>query len=143
MLLTLTIPPIIFLIMGRKKKIPAYLTSILVFFVIWFFTALVTVYLPSEEFIYRETKYKIVSLSDTQKSFFLNSNTLDRDTYYYCVVEADQGFQIKKVFIKNTYIKYGNEPCVVTRKACDFKHFYNFIWAFPIDTHHIIYIPRR
>jgi len=101
--------------------------------------------LPEEEFIYKETSLPIISLEDNighQGKFFLGTGIVHEHSYYYFVLKTDRGFKIKNVSAEDAYVRYDSQPRIVIKQAIGFKHWYNYIWAIPIKSQNIIYVPE-
>lgn len=101
--------------------------------------------LPEEEYLYQETSLPIISLEDNMKqqgNFFLGTGTADEQLYYYFVLNTEHGFKVENVSAKDTYIRYDSQPRIIIKRAIGFKNWYNYIWAIPIKTQNVIYVPE-
>lgn len=101
--------------------------------------------LPEEEYLYQETSLPIISLEDNVKqqgNFFLGTGTKDEQLYYYFVLNIEHGFKIENVSAKDTYVRYDSQPRIIIKRAIGFKNWYNYIWAIPLRTQNVIYVPE-
>lgn len=101
--------------------------------------------IPSSEIIYEKTVTPIVALEDNMSSggtFFLGTGSTKNSIYYYYMTETEHGYKLQDVTASKAYIKYDAEPRIVIENGCGFKHWYNYIWAFPVRTHYTIYVPE-
>lgn len=107
--------------------------------------ALIGTCISSNEIIYEETVTPIVALEDNMASrgqFFLGTGTSKSDIYYYYMIDTERGYTMKNVKASDAYIKYDTEPRIVIERGRGFNHWYNYIWAFPVNTQYTIYVPE-
>lgn len=92
-----------------------------------------------------ESTNSIVALKDNQNisgSFFIFGGYEDEDLYYYYAEETDIGIRTNKVLAKDAYIIYdNNNPRIEEIEAVKFKHWWNYIYAFPLDNYTKLYVP--
>lgn len=109
-------------------------------------TALIGTCISSNEIIYEETVTPIVALEDNTASraqFFLGTGTNKSDIYYYYMIDTERGYTMKNVKASDAYIKYDDaEPRLVIKHGRGFNHWYNYIWAFPVNTQYTLYVPE-
>lgn len=108
-------------------------------------TAIVGTCIPSSENVYEETVTPIVALEDNVASngtFFLGTGTVKDDIRYYYMIDTERGYVMQNIKASNAYIKYDANPRIVIESGRGFKHWYNYIWAFPVSTHYTIYVPE-
>lgn len=108
-------------------------------------TTIIGTGISSNEIIYEETVTPIVALEDNTASygqFFLGTGAHKSDIYYYYMIDTERGYVMQDIKASNAHIKYDADPRIVIENGCGFKHWYNYIWAFPISTHYTIYVPE-
>ena len=107
--------------------------------------AIVGTCISSSEIVYEETVTPIVALEDNvafNGTFFLGTGAVKDDIRYYYMIDTERGYVMQNIKASNAYIKYDANPRIVIENGRGFKHWYNYIWAFPVSTHYTIYVPE-
>ena len=106
-------------------------------------------FINKSNYTYELTKREdIIALQDstggTVRHGFMGSAYINNSLYYYYMTDTEYGYKAGKIDAGNTYVRYceDGKPIVETYSASGFTNKWYYLFAFPMDTYYIAYIPE-